>query len=273
MQRLAGNRATTQLVIQRQRVRGRQPGTRRNTPFGQFVVVPDGQPLRSPRPDVQPIRRRELQAAEAAWRAITTDGGSLRVVEQEPMGGPTFPGFRLRVLNAVAGLLSRPRGRRLVLDLVASGHRVSIGPSRRVAILADGGEAASVDRPGSHTPGVGSDVVIGLDPEWRSVRVYDRSGNVLSDRDVIRVGHELIHARHAVAGTSAESLPATDAAYENREEEQTIDTGDLTENDLREEHRVDAAPGRPAPRRHGHGGSVSPFPASLPSLPSPHPRL
>ena len=183
------------------------------------------------------------------------------------MGGPTFPGFRARVLNAVAGLLSGPRGRRLLLDLVASGHRVSIGPSRSVTILADGGEAASVDQRGSRTPGVGSDVVIGLDPEWRSVHVYDRSGRALQPGRHPGGPRGLIHARHDVAGTNAGTRPVTDAAYDNGEEQQTIDTGDLTENDLREEHRVDAVSGQAAPRRDGHGGTVSPFPPSLPSMP------
>ncbi|HLP89366.1 MAG TPA: M91 family zinc metallopeptidase [Nostocaceae cyanobacterium] len=75
---------------------------------------------------------------------------------------------------------------------------------------------------------------------------YDSDGKEISFPVFILLGHELIHARHNAAGHSRLHLPATDSNYTNSEEEKTIATGSLTENDLRTEHKL--------PLRYGHQG-------------------
>ncbi|MDS0133305.1 MULTISPECIES: M91 family zinc metallopeptidase [unclassified Amycolatopsis] len=262
LQRQAGNHALTGLLVQRQSAPARAAGRRVTTPFGRFVVVD-----RDARGDDR-ITRAELDAATRTWSAITSGQSPLTISDTQTFGR-TYPGFRERVLAALAALMSRRHGRRLVVELAAGSHRVRIEPSEAVALLQDGGETQALDQAGAHNPHTGSDVVIRLDPAWSAVHVLDAHGAALTVPDVVRVGHELIHARHDIAGTNASTRPAADPAYDNREEENTIETGDLTENQLREEHHVDARPGQPAPRRHGHHGygrSLDPLP-SLPSVP------
>lgn len=261
LQRQAGNRALCALLVQRQTAPARAAGRRVTTPFGRFVVV--GQDA----PGDDRITRADLDAATRTWTAITSGRSPLTISDTQPFGR-TYPGFRERVLAALAALMSRRHGRRLVVELAAGSHRVRIEPSEAVALLQDGGETQALDQTGAHDPHTGSDVVIRLDPAWHEVHVLDAHGAALTVPDLVRVGHELIHARHDTAGTNA-SGPATDPAYDNREEENTIETGDLTENNLREEHHVDARPGQPAPRRHGHHGygrSLDPLPR-IPSVP------
>jgi hypothetical protein len=260
LQRHAGNRALTGLFAQRQTARA--TGRRVTTPFGRFVVVSHDAP------GEDRITRAELDAANRTWAAISTGQSPLTITGTQPFGR-TYPGFRERVLAALAALMSRRHGRRLVVELAAGSHRVRIEPSVAVGLVEDWGETQALDRDGAHDPHTGSDVVVRIDPEWRQVNALDAHGAPLTVPDVVRLGHELIHARHYTTGTSARDQPATDTAYHNREEENTIETGNLTENQLREEHHVDAQPGQPAPRRHGHSGygrSLDPLPR-IPSVP------
>jgi hypothetical protein len=79
------------------------------------------------------------------------------------------------------------------------------------------------------------------------MKAFDKDGKDLDAPVWEILGHELIHARHNQAGRNLRQLhPTTDASFGNREEEQTIDTGDLTENMLREEHGLKG-------KRFGHG--------------------
>ncbi|WP_103355390.1 M91 family zinc metallopeptidase [Amycolatopsis sp. CA-128772] len=262
LQRQAGNHALTGLLVQRQSAPARAPGRRVTTPFGRFVVVDHDAP------GEDRITRADLDAATRAWSAITSGQSPLTISDTQTLGR-TYPGFRERVLAALAALMSRRHGRRLVVGLAAGPHRVRIEPSEAVALLQDGGETHAFDQAGAHDPHTGSDVLITLDPAWSEVHVLDAHGASLNVPDFVRVGHELIHARHDTAGTNARTQPVADLAYDNHEEENTIETGDLTENQLREEHHVDARPGQPAPRRHGHGGygrSLDPLPR-IPSTP------
>ena len=80
-----------------------------------------------------------------------------------------------------------------------------------------------------------------------SVVAYDSAGKEIAAPVFEVLGHELIHAQHNAAGRNRRSQAATEAAYGNREEEETISTGAVTENMLRGEHGL-------AGSRFGHGG-------------------
>ena len=82
--------------------------------------------------------------------------------------------------------------------------------------------------------------------EFSDIKVNDARGNQISDPVFIFLGHEMIHAHHNQRGRNRRGLAATDGAYSNREEQETVATGALNENQLRAEHGLTA--------RHGSGG-------------------
>ena len=86
-------------------------------------------------------------------------------------------------------------------------------------------------------PAEGDDSIVGLDPEIgnQDVEVQDAKGRWVADPVFIILGHELIHARHIAAGT-LDPRKAPNNAYRMREEERTIATDEISENDLRREH-------------------------------------
>jgi hypothetical protein len=96
--------------------------------------------------------------------------------------------------------------------------------------------------------GAGDDSFIDLDAGVGDgdVKVHDAAGNDISDPVYIFLGHEMIHARHIAAGEADLGAPA-DASYDLKEEEITIATGGLTENDLRDEHGLT--------KRHDHSAT------------------
>jgi hypothetical protein len=96
--------------------------------------------------------------------------------------------------------------------------------------------------------GAGDDSFVNLDPNVGDgdLKVHDAAGNDISDPVYIFLGHELIHARHIAAGVVDTGAPV-DASYGIKEDETTIATGRLSENDLRSEHGLT--------KRHDHGGS------------------
>ncbi|MBT3219955.1 MAG: hypothetical protein HN348_12770 [Proteobacteria bacterium] len=66
------------------------------------------------------------------------------------------------------------------------------------------------------------------------------------------LGHELIHAKHAAEGTYTKNDTATERGYKNLEEQRTIATGKINENQLRREHNQG--------QRSGHSGRDTRFP-------------
>ncbi|MEV6830271.1 hypothetical protein [Amycolatopsis sp. NPDC051102] len=145
LQRHAGNRALCGLLVQRQTAPARAAGRRVTTPFGRFVVVGHDAP------GDDRITRADLDTATRAWTAITSGQSPLTISDTQTLGR-TYPGFRERVLAALATLMSSRHGRRLVVEPAAGPHRVRIEPSEAVALLEDGGETHALDAAGAHDP-------------------------------------------------------------------------------------------------------------------------
>lgn len=99
------------------------------------------------------------------------------------------------------------------------------------------------------TSGGGGGTIIQIDPNVSDtdIKVHDAQGNEISDPVFIFLGHEMIHAQHNQEGHNRRNQAATDGAYSNLEEQQTVSGGNgISENDLRAEHGLTA--------RHGSGG-------------------
>jgi hypothetical protein len=270
LQRTAGNRAVAGLLaVQRQRRPRTAPpaqvGSVVATPFGRFWVTTDstaGPPTGSGIPTaVTPSRLAELRAI---WQEIDTATGKLIIEEHG------HAGFRTLTLERLARLMSRPNGQRLVEAVVTGAHHVTI-----VAVPGAGMEGTqaqsvrglSIDgaqvRPnvenvpglgeiltGGYHPGPGTEIVISMDPSMTddSLVVEGAGGRAIAEPMFLALGHELIHARHGAAGQDTSALPVSEPGdphhFDNSEEENTITRHrsrlDITENDLRAEHRLPA---------------------------------
>jgi hypothetical protein len=135
-------------------------------------------------------------------------------------------------------LLSKPAGRGVVTSLIAAAHTVTIIPSGPRTIGGARRGAGSVEKAdGSANSGGDTTILIEAGLTDTNIVCYDPAGNRISAPIFLILGHELIHATHNDAGRNHRERAATDAAYPNLEEEETIATGaGPTENKLRAEH-------------------------------------
>jgi hypothetical protein len=185
--------------------------------------------------------------------ALKAGTSPLRIVEKDA-DGKVHPGFQQKVLSLLALLLSRPKGRQLILELMKSPKMCTIRPAKesypggagtqaRKSLQNQG--APGLLRADGH-PGAGDASFVELDASVgdHDIKVHDAAGRPIADPVYIILGHELIHARHIGAGT-VDSHPLPEAGPNAVQDDKiTISTGDLTENDLRREHGL--------PKRHGY---------------------
>lgn len=228
------------------------PGHSESTPYGEYWVIPDGTQvsrLNTGKPSItgEVITETEFAALTAAWTSIRAGAENIRITETG-RDGTEYAGFRARVIAHFGSLLSRPVGRRLVMGLLEGSNTVTIvpGPPGMVAGAARGqGSLENADG----TAGAGGDSTIILEAGLTDTDMvcFDRDGNEIGAPVFTILGHELIHARHNAAGRNRRQSPSTDAAYSNLEEEETVASGDLTENMIRAEHGIEGT-------RHGSGG-------------------
>ena len=225
------------------------PGRAANTDYGQFWVVPDDTKVCYANITGEQITETEFTGLESTWNAIKNGTGKLSITEADKTG-TDHPGFKTMVEGQLAKLMSKPVGRRLLATIVNGSQQVTIRPSDSQiygganAIRGGAGTLENADG----TAGAGGTTIIQIDANLTDTDavVYDSAGNEISLPVFITLGHELIHAKHNAEGRNRRNLAATDSDYSNREEEETIATGDLTENDLRTEHGLTL--------RQGHGG-------------------
>lgn len=191
---------------------------------------------------------------EEIKQAIADGAGNIRF-DTSSLDDGTYPGmqeariFRERMTDCLDMLMTRPAGLELIMRIMDDTETVTITADETQ--LGTGGDAGR-ERQSNGTPGPGSDSTVfippGLDDE--DIVAYDQAGNEISAPVWLILGHELIHAAHNSAGTNARGETWTiDSSYGNLEEEETISTGDLTENDLREQAGVDGP-------RFGHDADV-----------------
>jgi NleD-like pathogen effector protein (putative zinc metallopeptidase) len=216
------------------------PGYQASMAFGDFWVLPDDYKGPPPKSGQQPIRESELNRAQKVWGELNANSGKIKISEGDLDGKP-HPGFKALVLQRLANLLSQPKGRELVSGLVEGGQMVVIRPSRQ---RHEGG--ADTEGFGDGKSPEGCSVEMDPDLNDDTLKVFDNSGAEIQEPAFLTLGHELIHARHLAAGKAEWGERPDDSSYGDKEEEQTIADGDLTENDLRAEHDL--------PSRHGHTG-------------------
>ncbi|HAX84708.1 MAG TPA: hypothetical protein DCY91_00205, partial [Cyanobacteria bacterium UBA11370] len=253
---LQQNPSVMQRKIQRQDT-GEIPGRGVSTEFGEYWVVPDDT-VTSYAVEGEQITESEFAQLEATWEALKSGSGNIQITEIDS-AGTAHGGFKDKILEQFGKLLSRPIGRRLVMDLVNGSQTVTIQPSSHRLIATTGqftNDAFEINNPGgTRRAGSGSSCVIEIDADLQddSIKAYDAVGNEIDSPVFIVLGHELIHAQHITTGEVRGTVnsggrpvldPASDPAYGIAEEEDTIATGSLTENGLRNEHGID--------ERYGH---------------------
>jgi hypothetical protein len=211
--------------------------------FGDYWVLPDDYKGPPPKADQQIIRESELNRTQKVWGELNGNSGKIKISEGA-LDGKQYPGFKATVLLRLANLLSQPKGRELVSGLVDGGQMVIIRPSQK---RHEGGADTEGSGDGKSPEGC----AVEMDPDLNddTLKVFDNSGAEIQEPAFMTLGHELIHARHLAAGKAEWGEQPSDASYGDKEEEDTIAGGDLTENDLRAEHDM--------PSRHGHTGEDS----------------
>jgi len=219
-------------------------GTNKKTDFGEYWVVPDGTTPAAAKVGQKGelIEQTKFTALEGVWTKVKGGTGKLLITETDKDGG-AHAGFKAATLPRIGTLMSKPKGRELVTGLVNGSKTCTIRPSAGKVFA--GAQTGATGGFGAGAPGVlngaakgaGDSSFIDLDPNVGDgdVKVHDAAGNDIADPVYIFLGHEMIHARHIAAGEVDMGAPA-DASYDIKEEEITIATGGLTENDLRTEH-------------------------------------
>jgi hypothetical protein len=224
------------------------PGRGISTEFGDYWIVPD-ETQQSYNVVGEQITESDFAKLENTWNALKSGSGNIKISETDSAGN-AHNGFKDKIVTQFGKLLSKPQGRGLVIGLVNGSQSVTIRPSSSQiygGANAIRGGTGTLENPDGKA-GVGGTTIIQVDPDVKDedIKVKNAEGKEISDPIFIFLGHELIHAQHNAQGRNRRNLPASDAAYSNKEEEETIATGSLTENSLRSEHGLEA--------RYGHGG-------------------
>jgi hypothetical protein len=242
---LVGNRSMTAMLMRQPPTTAAPPGRGLSTEFGDYWVVPDSTSVSLPDVVGEQITETEFAALQLAWDTLRAGSGAIKI-EETDTSGTAHAGFKDMIMGLFGTLMSRPAGRGMVVRLINGSQTVTIKPTPRRMIGSASRGAGSVQNPDG-TAGAGGTSTIMLDDDLRddSLTVSDASGAPIPAPVWSVLGHELIHAEHNAAGRNRRNLPSTDAAYPNREEQETIETGSLSEGTLRQEHGL--------PGRHGHG--------------------
>lgn len=234
-----------------QRVEGdKTPGRGKCTDFGDYWIVPDDTKVCYVGVVGEQITESEFAKLEAAYTSIKDGSGQIVVSEKDDKGGD-HAGFKTKTVGQLAKLMSKPLGRKLILALLAGGQKVTIQPTSSMKI-ASAKRGAGSEENADGTAGAGGTTTIQIDADLADDKVlaFDKAGKEIASPVFLILGHELIHAKHNQEGRNKRSQAPTDAAFGNKEEEETISTGTLTENGLRAEHGLG--------ERHGHNGKVKP---------------
>ena len=240
-----GNRALARALLQREdTVTEAPPGRGVSTDFGDYWVVPDDTDQSYPDVIGEQITETEFAALEQAWDKLK-DGKGQVVISERDWNGVDHPGFKAKMLLACGQLMSRPLGRDLMVGLINGGQLVTIQPTEK-RMIAAARRGPGTEEKADGTAGPGGTTTIRFDDDFddKRVEVFDKAGKQIAEPLFIALGHELVHAKHNAEGRNRRNLASTDPAYPNREEQETIEGGGLSENTLRAEHGL--------PARHGH---------------------
>lgn len=206
------------------------------TDFGTYWVVPDGT---GPQAGVagEQITQTKFDELKAIWDKLKSGTGQIKITDTGD-DGAKYPAFKAMILTQFGKLLSHPVGRGVVASLISAGHTVTIVPSGARTIGGARRGAGAVEKAdGSSGGGGDSTILIEAGLKDTDIQCFAPDGTKISAPIFLILGHELIHATHNDAGHNHREKAATDAAYPNLEEEQTIATGaGATENKLRAEH-------------------------------------
>ena len=220
------------------------PGRGICTEFGDYWIVPDDTNQSYVGVEGEQITETQFAELQRGWDALQAGSGNIKI-EETDTGGVVHAGFKNMVIGLFGTLLSAPAGRGMVLRLVNGSQTVTVKPTPRRMIGSANRGAGSLEN-ADGTAGAGGTSTIMIDDDLRddSLTVTGASGAQIAAPVWTVLGHELIHAEHNAAGRNRRNQASTDAAYPNREEQETIQTGALSENTLRGEHGL--------PNRHGH---------------------
>lgn len=212
-----------------------------------IMIVPDGYKGRLPK--TAWIYERNKAEAEKLYKEVESGSTCIKILENSDTANGeadvTYDGFREKVLKAIKRLMTTPNGRSLIKKIAHGGQDVTIRPSKTNLASTARGNTTNA------TNGVGTTSTIYFDPNFsdKTIKTYDKNGKELATPFFLALGHEMIHALHNQQGTNARNQAGSAAAWDNKEEENTIDGPGISENALRREHGLG--------QRYGHGGKVT----------------
>lgn len=232
---------------------------RENLDFASFWVG-DAEPQTIDEKALERLPQNDFDGLKDLWSKLKANStaGRLSITKMDE-NKKEHNNFQKMVLAKLGTLLARKQGRQLLQGLAAGGHEVMIAP---LADAAEGAHALPENRREterdlkSGKAGKGSKVFVYVDPNLSddTVKAFDADFEELANPGFLVLGHELIHAKHMVEGTTAPKgeKPLIDPEYHELEEEETIASGKISENALRQEHGLKA--------RFGHEGKETGFP-------------
>lgn len=219
-------------------------------------VVKERLPL--PVPDPDSMTPDEENSMQASWTKLRDGSGNVKV-PATPTGTSTSQDeanqFRSETLANFARLLGSPSGRKLLGDLEKTGKDVQVvaGTDAACSITGTVTGGARPRLPTGGTPttdeearankgtGSGSSVTMVRGAKDSDVALNTESGSPLHAPRFIALGHELVHALHNARGINRADMTLTDdPAWNNPEELQTIRTGGLSEQTLRNQYGLSA---------------------------------
>ncbi|MFT5890613.1 MAG: hypothetical protein ACI9Y7_000706 [Dokdonia sp.] len=208
-----------------------------------------------------------LATAHENWNSIVDGTGSLGIRENTVEDASERPeGFKTESLAMIHRMMGSDSGRQLIDDVNTDAHHVEVQPRHPLSLAAGNIAAAVTETDAKATMGIGGLLTAGpqrasaikvepgmSDTAYKSKDAQNRN---ISSPAFVLFAHEMIHARHNQLGMNRKDInkglygTGTPLSHwSNKEEHWTIDQGsahgDITENQIREEHGISI--------REGHG--------------------
>ncbi|OJJ19868.1 hypothetical protein BKI52_15415 [marine bacterium AO1-C] len=168
------------------------------------------------------------------------------IISEQDYNQQSHEGFANAMVRAIAALITKPLGQQLVKQLINAPKTTRIVPGKDPLTGPEWQARDEESGPSGTRWGIANllttdkaDTVVFMPPNYTDsdFTMYGTNFQEIASPEYITLGHELIHAYHLTNGTGygGHVESSLHQEYDNKEEQETIQTGDITENLLREE--------------------------------------